>query len=726
MEYHHIDAVGSRWGRGVQEFKDDLLWFYNNGYYLMSMEDFADSDFSKVPAGKKPVVFTFDDGLISQFQYLADGSVDPNCAIGILDDFYTQHPDFGRAVMFYVNADPFGQPEFVQKKLQYLYDTGRQIGYHTLLHTNMKRLKLAAVVQIFVDQTAALEPVLPKGMRLDSFAYPFGVVPTSGTEILKSGAGVAAGGTGASTGVAGGGSAGAGAGAEVHYAITTAVLVGADPSYPLNTGKVDALRIPRIQGIDSEFLRHFGRQARQTAPQTEHDEFVPYVVRGDSQTTNGKDFAATQQPVSSALQILGTQEVVSSAMQTSGSEQTVAVLQQTAGSEQVASDSGNFADGMRVMVNIFSYKPLWSAILQGSFEGRIYRRMSLLAVLPQTPGQTQMLIQGPVDPQPYRGIYLTAYAAGSQMGQDLLKKLKESGGNLVVFDMKEVDGHLFYPTTNDINIKAGGNGRILLADPKKFIEDGKAMGFRMVARVACFKDELMAVKKPEWAIHNFKGKIWRSSEGQTWLDPSLPAVQDYILSVAKEAAAYGVDEVQFDYVRFPTQGQVWNADYSFDEKKVQHYEVIRDFLKKAHEALAPMGVKLGVDLFGVVVWNNEYDSGSTGQKVGELAPYIDAVYPMVYPSHFGKGFAGYKNPGDAPYFFVNETVKLFKKLIGDYPVAVRPWLQAFPYKVSAYNGAYVQKQVDGARDAGTDSFVLWNAGNNYEVAWGVFGKGKGG
>lgn len=322
----------------------------------------------------------------------------------------------------------------------------------------------------------------------------------------------------------------------------------------------------------------------------------------------------------------------------------------------------------------------------------------------------------------YKGIYLTASTAGSATGENLMKKLKDAGGNMIVFDLKEADGHLFYPTASEINKRAGGNDSILFADPKKFVEQGKALGFHMVARIVCFRDELMAKKKPEWAIHDFKGKLWTGPEGQVWLDPSLPEVQDYVISVAKEAAAFGVDEVQFDYVRFPTQGNVANANYSFDEKMVQHYEVIRDFLQKARRELSPSGVKIGVDVFGIVVWNNQYDSNSTGQRIGELAPYIDVVYPMVYPSHFNEGFAGYKKPGDEPYYFVHESVKLFQNLVADYPVVVRPWLQAFPYKVSRYDGEYVGKEVAAAREDGVNSFSLWNAGNNYDVAWDVFKK----
>jgi hypothetical protein len=289
---------------------------------------------------------------------------------------------------------------------------------------------------------------------------------------------------------------------------------------------------------------------------------------------------------------------------------------------------------------------------------------------------------------------------------------------MIVFDMKETDGRLYYPTSNEINKKAGGNGRILLADPKKFIEEAHKRGIYTVARIVSFKDALMAVKKPEWAIHDFKGRIWRGPEGQTWLDPSLPEVQEYILSIAREAASFGVDEVQFDYVRFPTQGAVGSANYSFDEKKTQHFEIIRDFLKRAREELTPYHVKIGVDLFGVVAWNKEYDAISTGQKVEALAPYIDVIYPMVYPSHFGTGFAGHRSPANEPYYFVHETIRLFQDLIAKYPVEIRPWLQAFSYRVSKFGPAYVQKQVDAVHDLGLDAYVFWNASNRYDAVWG--------
>jgi len=122
---------------------------------------------------------------------------------------------------------------------------------------------------------------------------------------------------------------------------------------------------------------------------------------------------------------------------------------------------------------------------------------------------------------------------------------------------------------------------------------------------------------------------------------------------------------------------------------------------------------LSLDVYGVIVWNNEYDSMSTGQKVACLGPYVDVVYPMVYPSHFGPGFGGFANPGDEPYYFVAESLKLFNKYLEGTNTEVRPWLQAFAWRVNNYGQWYVDEQVKATNDQGWKGYALWNAGNNY-------------
>lgn len=757
LEYHHINTPAGRWTRTPTEFRNDLLWLYNNNYAALSVEDFVDGKFNAVPAGKKPVVISFDDGLKDQLYYLPMGNVAPDSAVGILDAFVTDHPDFGRAAVFYLNAVPFYEKDLVGKKIAYLVSTGRQLGFHTLSHTNLTRLGEAEVKKVLLDQMRELQGVLPNGVRFDTIAYPFGGVPKRAMKVLSGGEG-----------------------AGLKYGLKAGFLVGAEPAEvaDLNSNLVAGggietdgrWYIPRIQAIDSEWLRHFNRKAGEVAkmPDGVKENFEVYVSDGSHYgaghsaalmsvaSAQAQVLAETGAPVvnsltvnqqnsdQSLLQLSGAAAQSSAAVQASAATQMLIAPQALAGIPAYAQGSSQIAAQGSIQTSVqpsqtqlppvsrqltSQEQEAAAAMLhfadkfqQRSFRNGVYRYVRKFAPVSKKPTNINMhpKYQGSTDA--LRGIYFTAYTAGSEHGRDLVRKLKESGGNMVVFDMKEIDGHLFYPSEVSLNKEAGGNDKILLKDPRAFVDFLHENGVYVVARIVCFKDELMAVKKPEWAIQSARGGLWKSPEGQVWLDPSLPAVQDYVISVAREAAAVGVDEVQFDYVRFPTQGPVGDANYSFDEKTTEHWQIIQGFLKRADAALRDVDVKIGVDVFGIVVWNNEYDAGSTGQKMAELAPYIDTVYPMIYPSHFGPGFAGYKKPGDAPYFFIGESVKLFKEILPPAAgVQIRPWLQAFAYRVSNYGPAYVAEQVRAVHDQGLKSFVLWNAGNNFDAGWGSLG-----
>ena len=248
LEYHSVGPQESRWMRSVENFKKDLEWLYNNDYVLLSIEDYAKSYFP-IPYGKKPVVITFDDGNKYQFRYREDGSIDPDCAIGILDDFYMKHPDFGSAVVFYVNNNPFSQPEFAAKKIEYLYKTGRQIGYHTLYHEDLRAGGYEYTLSLLRKQDEILKDMIPDGMTMTTIAYPHGWGPVGDRSGLSE-------------------------------KLTVGLLIGADPAYPLYSPKANAYRTPRIQAIDEEWLRHFARQPGETARSEKKEKFKVFVSDG--------------------------------------------------------------------------------------------------------------------------------------------------------------------------------------------------------------------------------------------------------------------------------------------------------------------------------------------------------------------------------------------------------------------------------------------------------------
>lgn len=319
-----------------------------------------------------------------------------------------------------------------------------------------------------------------------------------------------------------------------------------------------------------------------------------------------------------------------------------------------------------------------------------------------------------------KGIYLTSYTASSGRGREMAEELRSKGGNMVVFDIKNVEGTLLYNSkvklANDLEIVDP-----IIYDLKKLIAYLHSQNIYTVARIVAFKDEALARKKPDYAIKNNKtNKPWESGEGLVWLDPSNKEVQDYIIEISKETAEMGVDEIQYDYIRFPAEGDLEAASYDFDEVYVTKHQILTGFLNRAKKELAPYGVNLGIDVFGVVVWNNGYDAKSTGQRIECLSQYVDSIYPMVYPSHFNKGFAGIDNPAESPYFFVSESLKLFKKLTYGTNTKLVTWIQGFPYKTNNFGPAYVKAQVDALEDLGYNDFAVWSANNKYTDSWDSF------
>lgn len=669
LEYHSVGPSEDRWTRSYENFRRDLQWLYNNDYRAVSIADYVGQKID-IPAGKKPVILTFDDGRESQFAFVATSAasvdvkasddnldemsasaIDPQSAIGILDEFLNTHPDFGSAAVFYVNQTFFRAlpaiSDDLSKAAKYLLGTGREIQNHTAHHADLSKLGPAEV-----EKELSWFSIFMNGLGVPveelSIAYPFGGVPKKDAlDILK------------------------------KYA-KIGFLVGADPGRMPYDNKFDAYHIPRIQAIDEEWRRWFRRAPGATEKQNQAEIFTSFVSDGDSDTLtilNEKDLK--KEALRSGLKIKFFEPLPYEACNDPSAEIFIQYKKNRL-SERLKS-------GLRLR----------------AFSEDISRIFS------------QWLRHDVIFPSP-RGIYFTSSTAAGRQGKVLAEKLRKSGGNMVIFDVKETPGFLSYLSARD-----GKDRKAQIPDLPAYISSLKQQGIYVVARIVAFKDQLMTGLNPSWAVQNAGGGVWRDDRGVPWLDPSDPDAQDYIIGLAREVAAAGVDEIQYDYVRFPTEGNL--ATMRFDHVKSEKWPVIRDFLKKSREALIPYGVALSADVFGIVGWNKGYDAKSTGQKIECIAPYLDAIYPMGYPSHFGPGFAGYTNPADKPYDFVYKTTKFFVDFARGTETAIRPWLQAFMYRVTIpYNAEYIRQQIKAAEDAGGKGFALWNAGNNYEVAWGAF------
>jgi hypothetical protein len=310
-----------------------------------------------------------------------------------------------------------------------------------------------------------------------------------------------------------------------------------------------------------------------------------------------------------------------------------------------------------------------------------------------------------------RAIYLTGLMAGSDHGLRIIKHWREVGGNAVVFDIKDSDGSVNIPFEHPLL----GAHHTPIPDLAKFVRFLHSQNMHAIARVAIFRDQRLVETHPELAVKSHRtGQPWRENGKLVWTDSSQPKVQEYDIALAKTAAQSGVDEVQFDYVRFPAEGDQKDASFVFQSQHPDWHrtDVITDFLKHAYRELHLTGVLLSLDVFGVMAWQRPVDLAHTGQDIVGMAKYCDVLSPMIYPSHFF-GMDGYAHPGDAPEHFIGESMERFETITKGSGVVIRPWLQAFHWRTKTYSPKYVEVQVQTAKEKGGIGFLFWNAANDY-------------
>ena len=310
-----------------------------------------------------------------------------------------------------------------------------------------------------------------------------------------------------------------------------------------------------------------------------------------------------------------------------------------------------------------------------------------------------------------RAIYLTGGTAGSAHGIDLVRRWKQAGGNAVVFDIKDSDGTINVPFEHPLARKIKNYP---ITNLPKYVRFLHSLDMHVIARQALFRDDNIAQHHSELAVQSRSlHQPWRENGKLVWSDSSNKQVQDYNIALAKYVAGSGVDEIQFDYVRFPAEGNQADAQFAFQkDPKMHRDDVIANFLDHAYTELHPMGVLVSLDVFGIMAWQRQVDLSHTGQDITKMAKHCDVISPMIYPSHFF-GMDGYKAPGDAPEHFISVSMDRFEKVTAGTGVVLRPWLQAFRWRTKTYSPEYILKQVSTAKAHYGDGFLFWNAANDY-------------
>lgn len=314
-------------------------------------------------------------------------------------------------------------------------------------------------------------------------------------------------------------------------------------------------------------------------------------------------------------------------------------------------------------------------------------------------------------PAEVKGIYMTARTAGSKRFGELLDMIDRTELNAAVIDLKGDTGALaFFP---DDPALSATTSTVFLPKLEDLTGELHRRGIYAIARVFVFEDPWYAEHSTS-ALRYASGALWGDKKGVRWTDPASEEVWRYNAAIAKEAWSRGFDEVQFDYIRFPTDGNVKAIVYPDWDGKEPKRSVIARFFAFLGSELVDRGIPVSVDLFGYAVREDEGDVG-IGQNMKDALPYVTAISPMVYPSHYYAGSYGYPNPALAPAGIVSTSMAIADRVIAsstDVRATVRPWLQDFNIG-AVYDATKVRAEIDAAEAGGASGWLLWNASNVY-------------
>ncbi len=310
--------------------------------------------------------------------------------------------------------------------------------------------------------------------------------------------------------------------------------------------------------------------------------------------------------------------------------------------------------------------------------------------------------QGPrALPREMRGVHVTMALASIRGKLAEYVALRRAGLNTIELDVKDENGEIGFVQGAPALARRVGAAKPYY-NAREVARKIHAAGLYLIGRVVTFQDPVLSEARPGLALHNPDGSVWHTRGGLGWLNPYDRRVWQYDVAVASAAARAGFDEIQFDYVRFPSDGDVSSIHYPV-RTGTPMAGTITQFVRFASRSLHKLGVRVSVDVFGLAATR---DLG-IGQKPRRLAKYVDAVYPMVYPSHFNPGEYGLADPNANPGQTVTDALLFFEAELNGTSARLVPWLQDFSLG-RTYTEADLRAQIAAARSLDTRGFLLWN------------------
>ena len=317
-------------------------------------------------------------------------------------------------------------------------------------------------------------------------------------------------------------------------------------------------------------------------------------------------------------------------------------------------------------------------------------------------------------PEHVRALYMSGWVAGSESFRNsIVKIIDETEINAVIIDVKDSTGRVSF-STNDPLIQKIGSSENRIRNIRALTALLHSKNIYIIGRISTFQDPYLTKLKPEWAVKKMSdGGVWKDRKGLSFLDPTNKSVHEYILTLAKYSYGEGFDELNFDYIRYPSDGNMKDINYNLASGKTRADNMEAFFKYLSTEIKKDVNIPISGDVFGLTTESNN-DMG-IGQVWEKAVPYFDFLCPMVYPSHYPPGHAGYKNPALYPYEVVNRALVgavAKTKASGQSISKIRPWLQDFDMGAT-YTKELVRAQIKATYDNGLNSWMLWDPSNKY-------------
>jgi len=324
-------------------------------------------------------------------------------------------------------------------------------------------------------------------------------------------------------------------------------------------------------------------------------------------------------------------------------------------------------------------------------------------------------IEAKLTPFEARGVYIPfGLLTREDKVREVIELVERTELNTIVVDVKGDRAWLAYPSHLPIATQIDAYADELnLMDLKELLRLCHEKDIYVIARIVVFKDHVLAQGRPDLAVHREDGSLYQDLERLYWADPFQKEVWEYNVGVAKEVIALGFDEVQFDYLRFPSDGKISDTVYARESNFESRTETMRAFCRYLHDELEPTGAFFSADIFGLTIWVDDERDLGIGQRIADIAPYFDYLSPMVYPSTFEKGNLDYQNPALHPYEVVYRSCQ---KAMERTHTKIRPWLQHYSLYGVIYDTREMLAQKKAAEDASACGWLFWNAGAKYDEA----------